>query len=101
MANFLNNIVKLVFLCVPALSCWSYKTESWLYCLVKFLELHIFLIGFVDLLLTKIKLSILATYLSFEIASIWKQIVWVWKTFEVFNHKNINDINETSKEMKH
>lgn len=77
MAHFLNNIFELV-LCVPVLSCWSDKTESWLYFPVEFLELYIFLIGFVDLLLTKIKLCTSAT-LGFEIATIWKQIVWVWK----------------------
>lgn len=50
MAHFLNNIFELV------VSCWSGKTESWLFCLVKCFEFYIFLIGFVDLLLTKIKL---------------------------------------------
>ena len=94
MAHFLNNIFELI-LCVPALSCWSYKNESWLYSLVKFLEIHIFLIGFVDLLLTKIKLSTSATYLGFEIASTWKQIVWVWKSaWSILSHKNTNLIEK-------
>lgn len=70
--HFLNNIFELV------ISCWSGKTESWLFCLVKCFEFYIFLIGFVDLLLTKIKLCTSST-LGLEIAATWMQIVWVWK----------------------